>query len=259
VNGASPVPLLVLERVSRAFGGIQAAADVSFSVDGGTIHGLIGPNGAGKTTVLNLISGLLRPDSGAIRFRGERIDGLPPYRIARLGIRRTYQNIRLFGAMPARDNIAVGLRHPGAAPIWQWLLPGPGSRRAARETDAITDAVLRRTALAHRAAERARNLSYGEQRRLEIARALAGDPALLLLDEPTAGMDAAEVEQIADLIRSLAADGMAVLLVEHNVELVMRVCSVITVLDFGQVLASGPPDAVRRNPDVIAAYLGEDD
>jgi ABC-type branched-subunit amino acid transport system ATPase component len=259
VSAAPATPLLSLERVSRAFGGIHAAADVSFTVDAGTVHGLIGPNGAGKTTILNLISGLLRPDSGQICLHGERIDSLPPYRIARLGIRRTYQGIRLFGAMSARDNVVVGMHNRRAGAAWQWLWFGPGSRRAAREAAAITDVVLQRTALSHRASARARDLSYGEQRRLEIARALAAQPALLLLDEPAAGMSAPEAEQIGELIGELAQDGMAVLLVEHNLELVMRVCSVITVLDFGHVLASGPPAEIRRDPAVIAAYLGEED
>ncbi len=249
-------PLLSLEGVSRAFGGIQAAADVSFSVEAGAVHGLIGPNGAGKTTILNLISGLLRPDSGHIRLRGERIDNLPPYKIARLGVRRTYQGIRLFGAMSAHANVVVGMHDRPSASLWQWLWFGRGSRRAARETAALANGVLRRTALSHRASDRARDLSYGEQRRLEIARALAAGPALLLLDEPAAGMSGPEAEQIGSLIRSLAADGMAVLLVEHNLELVMRVCSVITVLDFGHVLASGPPATIREDPNVIAAYLG---
>jgi ABC-type branched-subunit amino acid transport system ATPase component len=251
--------LLRLEGVSRAFGGIHAAEDVSFSVEAGSVHGLIGPNGAGKTTILNLISGLLRPDSGQILFRGERIDALPPYRIARLGIRRTYQGIRLFGAMTVHDNLIVGLDSRRSEPLWHLLWFGAGSRRAAQETAEITDAILRQTALSHRAYARARDLSYGEQRRLEIARALAGNPALLLLDEPVAGMSAAESEQVADLIRSLASGGMAVLLVEHNLELVMGVCSVITVLDFGHVLASGPPGVIRRDPNVIAAYLGVQD
>ncbi len=256
MTAAAPRPLLRLEGVSRAFGGVLAVSDVSFSIEAGSVHGLIGPNGAGKTTVLNLISGLLRPDSGSIWFRGARIDAQPPYRIARLGIRRTYQGIRLFGAMSARDNVIAGLRHRWTDTLWGTLGFGPGGRRVAREMADATESALRRAGLSGRASEDARDLSYGEQRRLEIARALAGSPALLLLDEPVAGMSAAEARQVADLIGSLAADGMAVLLVEHNLELVMRVCSAITVLDFGHVLASGPPAAIRQDPRVIAAYLG---
>jgi ABC-type branched-subunit amino acid transport system ATPase component len=256
---AAASALLKLDGISRAFGGVRAAASVSFEIAPGSVHGLIGPNGAGKTTVLNLISGVLRPDSGSILFSGQHIERLPAYRIAELGIRRTYQNIRLFGAMSARDNVIVGLHNRRSDSFWQRLCFTPGWRRADRDLMTTSQQLLERAGIGARARTRARDLAYGEQRRLEIARALAASPSLLLLDEPAAGMSASEVDDLAVLIQSIAQQGTAILLVEHNVELVMRVSNVLTVLDFGEVLASGAPDAVRHDPRVIAAYLGAGD
>ncbi len=259
MTASSTATLLQLRGVSKSFGGVRAAASVSLGVAAGSIHGLIGPNGAGKTTVLNLVNGLLRPDAGEILFAGQAIDALPAYRIAELGVARTYQNIRLFGAMSARDNVIVGLHNRRTDSVWQRLCFTPESRRAQRDLFEKGQQLLARTGIAARSAVRARDLPYGEQRRLEIARALAASPSLLLLDEPAAGMSAPEVDDLARLIRSIAAEGTAVLLVEHNVELVMRVSRAITVLDFGQVLATGTPEEIRQNPQVIAAYLGSED
>ncbi|MGI8549811.1 MAG: ABC transporter ATP-binding protein, partial [Dehalococcoidia bacterium] len=223
------------------------------------VHGLIGPNGAGKTTLLNLITGILRPDAGSIRLRDQSIERLPAHRIARLGIRRTYQNIRLFAAMSARDNVVVGMHSLRRDRLWQRLTFSRGGRREEQRQRERSSALLQQVGVGGRARERAGNLSYGEQRRLEIARALASDPILLLLDEPTAGMNAAEVGEIGVLIRSIAATGTAVLLVEHNMDLVMQVSDQLTVLDFGRVIGGGPPAKVRQDPAVIAAYLGTEE
>jgi branched-chain amino acid transport system ATP-binding protein len=220
------------------------------------VRGLIGPNGAGKTTVINLVSGLLRPTAGAIALGGEAIHGLPPHRVAARGVARTFQSIRLFPDLSARDNVLVGQHRKRGASLAARLLLLPSSRaedRAARER---AEALLDRVGLGDRARERARHLSYGEQRRVEIARALASDPRLLLLDEPTAGMNPVEVRAVADLIRRVASEGHSVLLVEHNVRLVMDVCDAITVLNFGKVIAEGTPAEVARDPAVVTAYLG---
>jgi ABC-type branched-subunit amino acid transport system ATPase component len=254
-DGVEPV-LLGLEGVERAFGGVRAVDGVSFAVGEGEIHGLIGPNGAGKTTLLNLVSGLTRPTGGAIRLRRARLDRLPPHRIAALGVTRTFQNIRVFPELSALENVIVGSHLARHAPLWRHMLSLPSARAEEAETRERALGLLARVGLAERAAERASNLSYGEQRRVEIARALAASPSVLLLDEPTAGMNPAEVGSIGQVIREVARGGQSVLLVEHNVKLVMDVCHRVTVLDFGKVIADGTPAEVSANPEVIAVYLG---
>ena len=248
---------LVLEAVERAFGGVRAVDGASFSVRPGEVHGLIGPNGAGKTSVLNLISGLLAPSAGRILLEGRPVEGLPPHRLAALGVARTFQNIRLFPELSAQDNVVVGqhLRRRNAS-LAARLLALPSSRAEERAAGEAARALLARVGLLERAGEEARHLSYGEQRRVEFARALASDPRLLLLDEPTAGMNPGEVGAVAALIRGAAEGGRSVLLVEHNVRLVMEVCDRITVLDFGRVIAEGAPTEVAKDPAVVAAYLG---
>ena len=248
--------VLEVERLERAFGGVRAVDGASFEVRAGEIHGLIGPNGAGKTTAINVISGLLSPTGGAVRISGREIQALPPHRIAALGVARTFQNIRLFQDLSARDNVLVGEHLVRKASLAARLLVLPSSRAEERGARARAGELLERIGLSERARERARNLSYGEQRRVEIARPLAAEPRLLLLDEPTAGMNPVEVQAVAALIRSVAAEGRSVLLIEHNVKLVMDVCDRITVLDFGKVIAEGTPAAVAKDPAVIAAYLG---
>jgi branched-chain amino acid transport system ATP-binding protein len=251
--------LLQLEAVERAFGGVRAVDRASFTVTPGEVHGLIGPNGAGKTTVLNLISGLMRPTAGMIRLGTERMDWLAPHRIAARGVARTFQNIRLFTGLQVHENVIVGQHLVRRnASLLQRLVFRPAARAEALAARERALALLRRVGLEDRAEDRAANLSYGEQRRVEIARALASNPRVLLLDEPTAGMNPAEVAAIAELIREVARAGHSVLLVEHNVQLVMRVCERITVLNFGKVIADGSPAEIAAHPAVIAAYLGSE-
>ncbi len=248
--------LLEVQNLERAFGGVRAVDGASFAVRKGEIHGLIGPNGAGKTTIINMVSGLLVPTGGEIRLEGRPIQALRPHVIAGLGVARTFQNIRLFSDLSARDNVLVGQHLVREASLGARLLMLPAAREEERLAKERAGKLIERIGLAARAHERARNLSYGEQRRVEIARALASSPRLLLLDEPTAGMNAVEVQAVAALIRQVAAEGHSVLLIEHNVKLVMDVCDAITVLDFGKVIAEGAPAAVAKDPAVIAAYLG---
>ena len=230
---------LVLENVCVRFGGVDALAGVSIRIEPGTVVGLIGPNGAGKTTLVNATTGLVPLAAGRIALDDVRLDGKRPYQIARSGIARTYQNIRLFGALDVRDNMRAG-----------------AIRRDELDSNAVL-ALLARTGM-HDVELRATasSLAYGDQRRLEIARALASAPSVLMLDEPAAGMNPSETLALAGLVRSIADDGIAVLLIEHDVALVRKVCDRVTVLNFGTVLAEGTPDEVARNREVIEAYLG---
>ncbi len=247
---------LALERVERIFGGVRAVDGVSFEVRPGEVHGLIGPNGAGKTTIINLVSGLLQPSAGSVLVEGRPTARLATHRIAALGIARTFQNIRLFSDLSARDNVIVGEHLRREESLAARLLGLPASLEAEKRVRERAEALLERVGLSDRMREKVKNLSYGEQRRVEIARALASEPKLLLLDEPTAGMNPVEVEAVAALIAKVAAAGQSVLLVEHNVRLVMDVCHGVTVLNFGKVIAEGPPSKVAADPAVITAYLG---
>jgi ABC-type branched-subunit amino acid transport system ATPase component len=250
--------LLSLRGVERTFGGLRAVDDASFEVAVGTVHGLIGPNGAGKTTLINLVSGLLAPTAGTIELAGLPITGLPAHRIAAMGVARTFQNIRLFPELTARDNVLVGQHLRRSPSLLARMLLLRSAREEARSARQRAVALLTRVGLPDRVDEQARHLSYGQQRRVEIARALASGPSLLLLDEPTAGMNPVEVQGVAQLIRQVAAEGHSVLLVEHNVRLVMGVCDRITVLNFGKVIAEGAPAEVAADPGVITAYLGSE-
>jgi branched-chain amino acid transport system ATP-binding protein len=251
-------PALALDRLSIHFGGLRAVQSVSLAVAEGQIFSIIGPNGAGKTTIFNAVSGLYAPTSGEILVGGHRVTRLAPHARARLGISRTFQNIRLFRELTVRENIRVARYCRTRAGVVASLVRTPAMRRERRQTDAAVDALLARLGLAGRAEELARNLPYGEQKRVEIARALASEPRLLLLDEPAAGTSAAEATELMALIRGLRDQGLTILLVEHHIRVVMQVSDRIAVLNHGELIAEGPPDAVRRDPAVIAAYLGEE-
>lgn len=251
--------LLHVAGLTRRFGGVVAVDDLSFGVAKGEIVGLIGPNGAGKTTVINLLTGLLQPSAGAITFAGSRLDNLAPHQIARAGVARTYQNIRLFRGLSALDNVIVGTHIRTRASFAARLAFAPAMRREEAATRARAQALLDRVHLGGRATARATSLPYGEQRRLEIARALAAEPQLLLLDEPAAGMNPAEMDALIALIRSLRDEGQTILLIEHNMQVVMGVCDRIVVLSFGKKLAEGTPAEISRDREVIAAYLGAEE
>ena len=251
--------LLVVDRVTCRFGGVLAVDAVSLRVARGELFGLIGPNGAGKTTLFNIVTGLTAPSSGTIRYRGEDITALPPHRIAERGIARTFQNVRLFGDLSALGNVMIARHVRTRSGLVSGVLGLASARREERATRERAAALLASVGLGDRPDERARNFSYGDQRRLEIARALALEPELLLLDEPAAGMNTSEKRALSELIRGVQARlGLTILLIEHHVPLVMDLCDRIAVLNFGELIALGPPADVRTSPAVIEAYLGDE-
>ncbi|MEJ0070691.1 MAG: ABC transporter ATP-binding protein [Pseudomonadota bacterium] len=248
--------LLSAHNLHKSFGGVRAVDGISLDVAAGAIFALIGPNGAGKSTTLNLLSGTYQPDLGSLRFAERELIGLPAYRRARLGLARTFQKIRLFKQLTVLDNVLVGFHVHHRIPAWQYVFAGRARRAdAARCRDAAHD-LLAFVGLADLAGGRAGSLAYGQQRMLEIARALATGPRLFLLDEPAAGLNGAEVEFLVERLVALRDRGMTLVVVEHNMDLVMSVAEHVFVMDQGRFLFEGKPQAVQENPDVIAAYLG---
>ena len=249
--------LLEVEDLTVRFGGLTAVDSVSFAVDEREIVGLIGPNGAGKTTCFGLITGFIEPTAGHVRFRGQPITGWPPHRIARHGAARTFQKTSLFPRLTVHQNVMIGQQARVTPAVWPALLKTPAQQRELAAVRRRADEILEFLAMSAVRDVDARALSYGEQRHLAIAIALAAQPTLLMLDEPAAGLTPAESRRLMDLVGRIREQGIAVLLVEHDMKVVMGLCDRIVVLDHGQKIAEGPPRAIRENPDVIRVYLGE--
>jgi ABC-type branched-subunit amino acid transport system ATPase component len=253
------VPLLSVRDLTKAFGGLVAVNGISFDIYPGEIYGLIGPNGAGKTTVINMLSGLMPPTGGTISFKGAHVEKMPAHRIVELGMTRTFQNIRLFGAMSVLDNVVVGQHSRMAGSLAERLVFLPRVRREEQAARQKALSLLGGVGLAPVAEQPAASLAYGSQRRLELVRALASEPQLLVLDEPAAGMNAAESADLAERLRAWANSGVTLLVIEHDVSLVMSLCDRVGVLNFGKLIAEGTPDEIARNPEVIEAYLGKEE
>ena len=248
--------MLKFEKTTIKFGGLIAVNEVTVEVPQGSIFGLIGPNGAGKTTLFNIISGVYAPTSGKVIFNGKEIQGLPPYKVNEMGIARTYQNINLFKTMTVIENVMVGCHTRTQSGLAAAIFR---TKKQKKEEDGVVNKclqILKFMGLEEKANFKANNLSYGEQRRLEISRALASDPKMLLLDEPAAGMNGKEKEELTEIIREISKKGITVLLVEHDMKLVMSVTHTICVLNYGKKIAFGDPNHIQNNEEVIAAYLG---
>jgi branched-chain amino acid transport system ATP-binding protein len=258
-HGGGKPALLRLDSLSRHFGGLKVLQEVNLEIPQGGIFGLIGPNGAGKTTVFNLITGLLPPTGGRIDFNDHSLAGRAPHDITRLGIARTFQNIRLFKDMSLLENVMVGLHAQLKYGSFGLLASSRLFRSEERRASERAQELLSWVKLDHKASDKADNLSYGEQRKLELARALATNPQLLLLDEPVAGMNSSEKVELMVVIRNISARGYTIFMIEHDMRFVMGLCQDIAVLNFGRIIARGTPDAIRNNPEVIEAYLGREE
>jgi branched-chain amino acid transport system ATP-binding protein len=253
------MPLLEVKNLSKRFGGLQAVKDVSFTVEPGSIKAVIGPNGAGKTTLFNLVSGFLAPDAGTVVFNGVPIHNRSPHEIAAQGLSRTFQHIKLFSHMTALENVMVGRHVRSRAGFIAGMLNLPGTRREQHSVREKSLAILDALGLADLAGREATSLSYGQQRIVELARALASEPGMLLLDEPAAGLNMRETADMARLIAAIRKQGVTVLIVEHDMSLVMNISDEIIVLSYGEKIADDAPHAIQKNPEVIRVYLGEDD
>ncbi|HIV16987.1 MAG TPA: ABC transporter ATP-binding protein [Candidatus Alectryocaccobium stercorigallinarum] len=245
--------------VSQQFGGLKALSDINMHIDKGEIVGIIGPNGAGKTTLFNVVTGMYNPTEGHVKMDGKDITGLKPYIIARHGFARTFQNIRLFPKLSVTDNVILGMHGHTKANLFDCIFSTPKKRREDAECEKKAEEILKMMDLWEDRYELATSLPYGRQRRLEIARALATDPKLLLLDEPAAGMNEQETEDLLNTVKKLQSMGNTILLIEHDMKFVMNICERIYVLNYGELLAEGDPETVRNNPAVIEAYLGKED
>jgi branched-chain amino acid transport system ATP-binding protein len=254
-----PDPVLEVNKITLRFGGVTALDDVSFAIQPGEILGLIGPNGAGKTTCFNVVTGVYKPTAGDVSFQGQPLAGLKRHQITRIGIARTFQNIRLFKSMTALENVMVGADARHSTGVLSAVFRLPRHRREEAEGENLALELLRFMGLRSKCDELAANLSYGDQRRLEIARAMATQPSLLCLDEPAAGFNPAEKRSLMELIRKVRDQGYTVLLIEHDMRLVMGVTDRIVVLEFGKKIAEGSPEQIRNDPAVVAAYLGVDE
>jgi branched-chain amino acid transport system permease protein len=256
-DSAEAREMLEIVGISKRFRGLRALDDVSLTVAAGEIRGIVGPNGSGKTTLFNVVTGFYKPTSGRVLVDGSGVTGARSYRLAQAGVARTFQNLRLFGAMSIRDNVLVALDQSRTWSIWQYGIWQPGVWRTDRRLRHEADAVLERFGLTDFADSLPGALPYGIQRRVEIARAMARSPRLLLLDEPAAGLNGEEVRQLSEIVRSIRASGVTVVLIEHNMGLVMSLCERVTVLAGGHVIAEGTPADVATAPQVIEAYLGD--